>query len=180
MRELEHADLFKPPQGTRAIVVPCAGEYWDKPPATKYTPMTYGYAKLAKIKFKNIHIAVGILQWRVGVTPHPLTIEYTIDKKKRIKMAGKQGNLPLRYHVVTLPTRHFAGQPIEIDFLVSKLRELVSLCDDRIPWLAKGDIVLPQISDPDHGKLWSDFRRYVIDWLPERYVVISGKKDLAT
>ncbi len=179
MRELEHEDLFKPPEGVRIVVIPCCGEYWQKPPATMYTPMKEGYAKLAKVKWKKIHINLGVLHWRMGVTPHPLTAEKTIGKNKvkRIYMPGKQkSQLPLRYHLVSLPTRKYASEAINVDFLCQKIHELTKLCDGRIPWLAEGDVVLPQISDPVHNKTWFNFKGYVEPWLhDDRFIIISGK-----
>lgn len=193
MIEIEHENLFKPPPETSIVIIPCCGEYWDKPPATKVTPMREGYAALAKTRYKSLPVNLGVLHWRMGTTPHPLTTVKFIARKgpdgkpthgRRIHLPGKSKMaLPLQHHLVSLPTRRYEDQPIDVDFLCSKLRELDSLVMRRIEYLAvtTGKIVLPQIADPKHGKTWADFRDLVAPWLAsDRYTVISGKEGLST
>jgi hypothetical protein len=176
MRELIHQHLFIPPPGVKVVVIPVCGESWPKPPAAMKTPMETGYAYVARTKWKNIEINVGILQWKMGVTPHPLTAG---DDKGRIFFPGKQKSLPLKYHLVTLPTRKFREEAITIDFLCQKLRELAALVNDRIPWLKEGDVALPQICDKD--KPWSYWKPYAELYLRDnRFIVISGKEGTVT
>lgn len=175
MRELEHKNLFKPPKGARVVVIPVCGEYRPRG-RTMVTPMRGPYAELAITHFRALAVNVGILQWHMGVTPHPLTCE----DRGQIKIPGKKKGV-LRYHLVTLPTRQFDKTPISVEYLSNSLRQLRSLCDDKIWWLKEGDVILPQICDDlsipgaeDHD--WSYFKSYVETWLPgDRYVVISGK-----
>jgi hypothetical protein len=171
MRELEHQDLFKPPKGTRAVVVPVAAEYWPKG-QTMMTPMNSGYALIARTKWTQLPIVLGILHWQRGANPHPLTAED--DGKIRIPGKGKQVFAP-PFHLISLPTRTYKENDVTVDYLCKQLRALAFLCDGRIPWLASGDVVLPQLDDgPDRP--WSFFKRYAELYLPdERFVVVSGK-----
>jgi hypothetical protein len=175
MREVEHESLFTPPEGTRAVVIPVVGEYRPKPPDTYVTPMEFGYARLARAKWKNIGINVGIMQWNVGFDPHPITLG---GDNGRINLPGKHGNaLPPKYHLISLPTRITEAQPIDIDYLTGRLRRLTFICDE-LPWLKEGTIVLPQICDVDRP--WEYFKPYVEPWLSDRFVVISGRKGTIT
>lgn len=145
------------------------------------TPMTGHYASVLKSKWSAIATNVGILHWKMGVTPHSLTAG---DEKGRVWLPGKHRTaktvaLMPKFHLVTLPTRKFDTEPINVDFLCQKLRELRMLCDDRIPWLKEGNVLLPQISDVDRP--WSFWKPYVELWLPgDRYIVISGKEGVRT
>ena len=184
MIELKHADLFRPPPETRVVVVPCSGETWPgKKAGQVYTPLKEGYGLelRTRMRFSAAPSNLGGRQNFVGVTPIWLTAERTTQKgTKTIYMPGNHNSpLPLRYHIVSLPTRKFAVEPINVEFLCTQLRALVTLCDGK-PELAAGLVVLPQIADPAHGKLWADFRPYGQLWLPERFVVITGKEGTAT
>lgn len=198
MREVIHQHLFDPPRGTKAVVVPCCGEFWDHK-LTKYTPMDVGYAYLAKARWKNLHICIGILQWRMGVTPHPLTATNGLEADGRIYVPGKNKTyLPNKYHLISLPTRKFKEERITVDFLCKQIRALRKLCEE-IPWLKTGDIILPQICDgPD--KPWAYWKPLIEPYLApdrpkpklhvddpdpdpialDRFVFISGKEGTIT
>lgn len=167
MKEQEHADLFAPPKGVRIIVVPCIGEHWDKG-ATKQTPMDEGYAYIARTKWRALPIVLGVLQWQFGAKPQPLTQE--VDGKMR--WVGRHaGALPPKYHLVSLPTRRYAAESVNVDFLCTKLRELSLLCEN-ISWLRTGLICLPQICAEQP---WDYYRKYAEPYLSDRFTVITGK-----
>jgi hypothetical protein len=183
MKEIEHLSLFNPPEGTHAVVIPVLGEVWPKKPYTYTTPMKTGYAKLAKMIWKKIDINVGVLQQTRGVTPHPLTV---LDDKNKIRLPGKKGAKghsqwkPLRYHLITLPTRRFKETALDSEYLSAQVHAMTKLFDGRIPWLNDTmQVVMPQLCD--EGMPWSDIRKFVEIWLPgDRWVVISGKEGTIT
>lgn len=176
MRELVHDQLFDPPKGARAIVIPCLGESWDKG-KTKTSPMDTGYAFIARTKWPKLHVNLGIFNWQMGAKPHPLTGDF--DGTGKVQMPGGAKGLPPKYHMVSLPTRRYKEEPINVDFLCQQLRALALLCDGRIRWLAEGDIYLPQICDGPE-RPWEHWRRYAELYLPDRFVVISGKVGTTT
>jgi len=177
MRELDHADLFKPPEGTTAVVIPVSAEFWAKPPATYYTPMKTGYAKVALAKWKRLHINIGVLHWRMGATPHPLTGS---KDKRRVFFPGKHEGLPPSFHLISFPTRKYVAERMSVEYLCHQLRSLKLLCDGRIPWLKEGTIVLPQFCDGE-DRPWAYWQPHVTNWLADdRFLVISGKQGTIT
>lgn len=174
MREIEHSELFTPPAGTRVIVVPTVGETWPRG-QTYATPMDSGYAQIARRKWPLIDINLGILQWQLGARATCLTREHNGHPM----IPGKRTTaLPPKYHIVTLPVRRFKDGPLSLDWICAKARELVRLCDEDLPWLNTGDVVLPQLTDL-HEFDWPRIRRHVEAYLPDRYVVISGNPTFA-
>lgn len=176
MREFEHEQLFDPPKGTRAIVIPVSGEIHDKG-KTLATPMDDGYAKIARSRWVDLPIVVAVLMRQRGAMPHPLTSGFN-DK---VQLIGKSRArvLPPKFHLISLPLRPIRALPLKVDYVCQKIRELAQLVDGRISWLKEGTIVLPQICDgPDRP--WEYWKTFVGPYLDDRFLVISGKKGTVT
>jgi hypothetical protein len=172
MRELEHANLWDPPPGTRAVVIPVVG-WHETAGQTWVTPMNYGYAAAAKARWSGLPVAVGVHNARIGSLPHPLTL----DVEGRPRLPGKHARLVLpKYHLVSLPVRRAEGVPMELEYLSMALHHLHNLCE-HLPQgehLREGTIVLPQLQDA--ACPWPRWKNLMELWLPEeRYVVISGQ-----
>jgi len=178
MKELEHATLFNPPEGTDVVVVPVIGH--SEPKAQTFcTPMKGTYAKLALKLWPKIDLNLGISHRLIGISPHPIT--YPDPKKSdRITIPGK-GKYPraFKFHIVSLPTRLHYEEPLSVDYVATQLRGLVRLIGNpKTPWLNGAKVVLPQLCDKDLP--WSKLKRHAEIWLSDDYTVISGREGAYT
>lgn len=172
MRHIEHLDLFKPPAGTTAIVLPVPGDYHPAPPAT-YRAELRGAARIAATKWSSLPIVVGVLNWQVGATPHPLTYEKQRENGRSICMPGRYKGLPPSFHIVSFPITRTWGLAPDLDWLDRNARALRSLLEEKTPWLKAGLIVFPPLLLDG-----VDVSAYVEPYFSDdRYVMISGRRN---
>lgn len=165
MQELVHKDIWKPPLGTTAIVIPVSGEVKDN------ARMSKGYAAVAKKKWPPIARAVGFFTLKVGNRPHVLTFQ---TEDGEIGMHGGK-NVRLLYHILTFPTRIKDNYPIDEELCSRSARTLKNFVDDpKFPLLNEGNIIMPQLRDAKAD--WSKLKIYVEPYLTDdRFVMITGQ-----
>lgn len=171
MRELAHKHLFDPPEGTCAVVVPVPGTAAQDTQGKWKTPCRAGYAKAAALRWPGLAEVVGTLHHHRGVTPHSLTIE----REGKIGFPRLAPTALPKFHIISLPVRMADGIEISSDWLSHQFRALALLCDGRVPWLASGLIVCPQIRDESEGRGWAHWRKFADIWLSDdRFVFVDG------
>jgi hypothetical protein len=164
MIEIEDKDLFNPPEGTTAIVIPCAGEVGDN------ATMGMGYALQAKHKWPPLARALGYFILKFGVRTCPLTYE---DDNGKIGIQGGD-EIRLKYHIIGFPTRKLEKTPLEPDLIVQSARRLRNLATELAP-LREGKIVKPALYDPQHKVEWAKIKVAVGDLLADdRFVILTN------